>query len=164
MNGLIIALIVILCWLGLVLLMLRGWRRRGRRQTDKVGEFPVVPEDAGERRLGPDSGLYVGSTFAPSWTDRLAVGDYGDRASCSISMFAQGILIERQGANSIWIPAASVTAIRTERGLAGKVMTRDGLLVIRWRLPSGTEIDSGVRCDDKSCYPRWVAHDPNQGD
>ena len=164
MNGLIIALIVLGFWLVLVLLMLRGWRRRGQRQAEKVGDFPAVPDETGERRLGPETGLYVGSTFVPSWTDRLAVGDFGDRASCSISMFAQGILIERQGATSIWIPAASVRAIRTERGLAGKVMTRDGVLVIRWMLPSGTEIDSGVRCDDKSCYPRWVAHDPNSSE
>ena len=57
-----------------------------------------------------------------------------------------------------------ITAIRTERGLAGKVMTADGLLVIRWILPSGTEIDSGVRADDKSVYPRWVAAFDTQTD
>ena len=40
----------------------------------------------------------------------------------------------------------------------------DGLLVIRWILPSGTEIDSGVRADDKSLYPRWVAAFDTQTD
>lgn len=162
MTGLIVALCVILFWLALVGLMLRGWKRRGRRQAQTIGEFPTVPDETGERRLGPNTGLYVGSTISPSWTERVAVGDYGDRAACSISMFAQGVLIDRQGASPIWIPAAAVTAIRTERGHAGKVMTRDGVLVIRWTLPTGTEIDSGIRCDDKTCYPQWVAHDPEQ--
>jgi hypothetical protein len=36
------------------------------------------------------------------------------------------------------------------------VLTADGVLVIRWILPSGTEIDSGVRADDKNIYPLWV--------
>ena len=35
-------------------------------------------------------------------------------------------------------------------------MTRDGVLVIRWELPSGTEIDTGFRGDDKTVYPHWV--------
>ena len=28
--------------------------------------------------------------------------------------------------------------------------------MIRWELPSGTEIDTGVRGDDKTVYPDWV--------
>lgn len=61
----------------------------------------------------------------------------------------------------IWIPQDSIRAIRTERGLAGKVMTKDGVLVIRWELPSGTEIDTGFRGDDKSVYPAWT-HEENE--
>ena len=36
-------------------------------------------------------------------------------------------------------------------------MSRDGVLAIRWRLPSGVELDSGIRGDDKSVYPTWTA-------
>ncbi len=28
--------------------------------------------------------------------------------------------------------------------------------MIRWELPTGTEIDTGFRSDDKSVYPAWV--------
>ena len=31
-------------------------------------------------------------------------------------------------------------------------MTRNGILAIRWRLPSGTEIDTGFRGDDRDEY------------
>ncbi len=72
------------------------------------------------------------------------------------------MLLERAGANPIWIPTTSITAIRTERGIAGKVMTADGVLVIRWTLPSGTEIDSGIRADDKNVYAEWVGRDPRR--
>ena len=48
-----------------------------------------------------------------------------------------------------------ITAIRTETGIAGKVMTHDGILAIRWTLPSGTEIDTGFRADDRRQYDKW---------
>ncbi len=95
--------------------------------------------------------------IAPSWQDRIAVGDLGFRATLRTQPRTRtGVLLERDGASPIWIPEESIRAIRTERGLAGKVMTKDGVLVIRWQLPTGTEIDTGFRGDDKSIYPQWT--------
>ncbi|MFZ2510607.1 MAG: transporter [Gordonia sp. (in: high G+C Gram-positive bacteria)] len=153
----ILVTVVVLLWLGLIALALRGWRKRGRAQAQQLGDFPAVPADVGEVLLGPTTGVYVGSTLAPRWATRVAVGDIGDRAAVELSRYRQGILLRRAGASPIWIPHEAITAVRTEHGLAGKVMTRDGVLVIRWRLPSGTELDSGVRADDKSTYPAWTA-------
>ena len=162
MTSVLIVLVVLLAWVGVVGLMLRGWRNRGHRQTQLIGAFPEVPHTLTASEVGPHTGLYLGSTIAPSWQDRVAVGDYGDRATAEFSAYPDGVLIERSGANPIWIPATSITAIRTERGIAGKVMTADGVLVIRWTLPSGTEIDSGIRADDKGVYAEWVARDPRR--
>lgn len=152
----ILVVAVLLLWLGLVALALRGWRRRGRAQAEAIGELPAVPADLGEPLLGPSTGIYVGSTMAPAWATRVAVGDFGDRAATEYSRYAAGILLARHGASAIWIPEEAITAVRTENRLAGKVMTRDGVLVIRWRLPSGTEVDSGIRGDDKTVYPDWT--------
>lgn len=143
-------------WALMVALMLWGWRGRARRQRDRVGELPTVPDELGKQLIAPSTGLYVGSTLAPSWQDRIAVGDLGHRASCDLARYERGILMDRDGESPIWIPQESIRAIRTERGLAGKVMTKDGVLVIRWELPTGTEIDTGFRGDDKSVYPSWV--------
>ncbi|MFT3715270.1 MAG: transporter [Gordonia sp. (in: high G+C Gram-positive bacteria)] len=153
---LIVAAVVIGLWLTFITLVLRGWRNRGLRQTDLVGDPPPAPADLGEPILGPDTGMYVGSTIAPSWQDRVAVGDFGDRAVVTYSRYPNGILLDRRGASDIWIPEESIDAVRTENGLAGKVMSRDGVLVIRWTLPSGTQIDSGIRGDDRSVYPAWT--------
>ncbi|MGW0179694.1 PH-like domain-containing protein [Nocardia sp. NPDC003345] len=150
---------VLLCvalWLLAMYLMYRGWRNRAARQAERIGELPPVPQDPGARILEPTTGLYLGSTMAPSWQDRIAVGDLGYRATAELSRYEKGILLARQGATAIWIPQESVTAIRTERGHAGKVMTEGGVLVIRWTLPTGTEIDTGFRGDDKTVYPAWA--------
>lgn len=144
-------------WVILVSLVIRGWRNRGQRQAASVGDMPTVPADLGEPLRGPHTGLYLGSTMAPSWQDRVAVGDIGDRANATITGYASGILIERSGASSIWIADDAIAAVRTERGIAGKAMTKDGVLVIRWTLPTGTQIDSGLRADDKSSYPEWTS-------
>ncbi|TQF66404.1 transporter [Rhodococcus spelaei] len=143
-------------WALFVGLMYWGWKGRARRQQGAVGELPSVPTELGKQLIEPSSGLYVGSTLAPSWQDRIAVGDIGFRATGDLSRYERGVLLERDGASAIWIPQESIRAIRTERGLAGKVMSKDGVLVIRWELPTGTEIDTGFRGDDKSVYPMWV--------
>jgi hypothetical protein len=68
-------------------------------------------------------------------------------------------MVQRTGATPIWIPDESITAIRTERGIAGKALTHDGILAIRWTLPSGTEIDTGFRADDRRELANWVEED-----
>ncbi|WP_054811486.1 PH-like domain-containing protein [Nocardia arizonensis] len=147
----LLALFALCVWL-----MWRGWHNRAARQAERIGELPTVPAELGAQVLEPTTGLYLGSTVAPSWQDRIAVGDLGFRATAELTRFERGILLERDGATVIWIPQESITAVRTERGHAGKVMTEGGVLVIRWKLPTGTEIDTGFRGDDKTVYPAWA--------
>ena len=48
-------------------------------------------------------------------------------------------------------------ALRTDRGLAGKVMfSEEGLLVLQWE-NQGHLFDTGFRGDDKDVYEDWVA-------
>jgi len=138
-------------------LMYRAWQKKARKQAAAVGELPPVPADLGAQLLEPTTGLYTGTTVAPSWQNRIAVGDLGFRATAELTRFERGILLERDGATVIWIPQESITAVRTERGHAGKVLTQDGVLVIRWMLPTGTEVDTGFRGDDKTVYSAWTS-------
>lgn len=142
--------------------MLRGWRNRGQRQTDLLGEFPSLPDLLSPAIVAPTRGLYVGSTLGGDWLDRIAVGDLGYRSKAVLTRYPEGILLERSGATPIWMPQEAITAVRAERALAGKVIPGRGrtesaaILAIRWRLPSGTEIDTGFRGDDRSEYARWI--------
>lgn len=137
-------------------LMLRGWRRRAEGQMATIGQLPPLPDTVGQAVIPGITGLYVGSTIAPSWQDRIAVGDLGYRAKAVLTRYPEGIMLQRSGSRPIWIPAGAVTAVRAERGIAGKALTHDGILAIRWRLPSGTEIDTGFRADDRADYDKWI--------
>jgi hypothetical protein len=84
------------------------------------------------------------------------VGDLGYRTKVVLTRYPEGIMLQRTGATPIWIPDESISAIRAERGIAGKAMTHDGILAIRWKLPSGTEIDTGFRGENRADYSKWV--------
>jgi len=136
--------------------MMRGWLHRAQRQAQLIGTLPQLPDTVGPALIPATKGLYVGSTLAPSWLDRIAVGDLGYRAKAVLTRYPEGIMLQRTGAGPIWIPDDSIEAIRTEKGIAGKAMTHEGILAIRWRLPSGAEIDTGFRADDRRAYDRWL--------
>ena len=143
--------------------MLRGWRRRAERQAEIIGDLPVQPDLLAPAVVAPTPGLYLGSTIAPNWLERVTAGDLGYRCKAVLTRYPEGILMERTGAGPIWMPQASITGVRTERALAGKVIAgraatdgTGGILVIRWRLPSGTEIDTGFRGDGRRDYTPWI--------
>ncbi|HWF68419.1 MAG TPA: transporter [Mycobacterium sp.] len=140
----------------IIQLMMRGWRERARRQGEMIGILPPVPETVGSPIVAATRGVYVGCTLAPSWNERVAVGDLGYRSKAVLTRYPEGIMVQRSGASPIWIPQESITAIRTERGIVGKAITNNGILAIRWRLPSGTEIDLGFRGNDRGEYARWL--------
>lgn len=158
--GSLIVAAVLAVALGLaVQAILRGWRRRAQRQVELIGKLPPIPDTVGPVIAPAMKGLYVGSTLAPSWQDRIAVGDLGYRTKAVLTRYPEGIMLQRSGGHPIWIPDESITAIRAERGIAGKAMTHDGILAIRWRLPSGTEIDTGFRGNDRTEYAQWLGEE-----
>ncbi|SEH81981.1 hypothetical protein SAMN04489835_4519 [Mycolicibacterium rutilum] len=155
-GSLIMAAIVAVLIAVLIQAMMRGWRRRAERQAELIGSLPPMPDTVGPAIVPPTKGLYVGSTLVPHWNDRVAVGDLGFRTKAVLTRYPEGIMLQRSGGMPIWIPDESITEIRTERGIAGKALTHEGILAIRWRLPSGTEIDTGFRANDRREYSLWV--------
>ncbi|MCV7121744.1 PH-like domain-containing protein [Mycobacterium lacus] len=139
----------------LIRLMMRGGRRRAQRQEELIGALPDVPDTLGSASA-TTRGLYCGCTLSPEWNDRVTAGDLGYRSRAVLIRYPEGIMVERVRAQPIWIPEESISAIRMERGIAGKVVARSGLLAIRWRLPSGVEIDTGFRANDRDEYDGWL--------
>jgi hypothetical protein len=149
---LLVLLCVVLVLLALVGMRI-GWRNRLARQAD-LPTLPSVPADLGPALLS-NPGLYVGSTFAASWQDRVLHGGLGDRADAVASLHGAGLLIERQGSAPVFVPRSAWVEARLAPGLAGKVVGEGGLLVLRWRL-GPAQVDTGFRADDKTSYPEWV--------
>ncbi|MGA9373973.1 MAG: transporter [Mycobacterium sp.] len=139
--------------------LLRGWRHRIERQAQLIGNLPALPDTVGPLLTGPTKGLYVGSTIAPHWNDKVAAAALGFRAKAVLARYPEGIMLQRSGTGPIWIPDESIVAVRIERAIAGKALTHDGIVAIRWRLPSGTDIDTGFRADERDDINEWVKED-----
>ncbi|MDQ3403148.1 MAG: transporter [Actinomycetota bacterium] len=154
----VLAVIVVLA-----LAMWWGYRNRARRQAATLPAFPATPEGLIERaRAGdyespvrPSTGLYASTVTDASWQDRVAIGDIGHRAEATAHLLPEGLLFDRVGASPLWIAAESVVDARTEGAIAGKVMGRDGLFVVRWQI-GDDRFDTGFRADDKDDYESWV--------
>jgi hypothetical protein len=153
--SLIVAGVLALLIAFIIQLMLRGWRKRAERQAELIGELPEIPEQVGPASI-TTPGMYVGCTMAPAWSQRITVGDLGYRSKAVLTRHPEGILVQRIGGQPIWIPSDAISGIRTEHVIAGKVAARDGILAIRWRLPSGVKIDTGFRADNRDEYKGWL--------
>jgi hypothetical protein len=139
----------------LYLLMLKGWRSRQRRQGD-LPPPPAAPEVRGEILVGAVPGLFVGTTFAEDWLDRVAVHDLAHRAAGWLVLTTDGVHVEREGLPDLYLPYDCVEQAATGDALAGKVMGRDGLLLVDWRL-GGRLLTSGFRAEEHAAHGRLAA-------
>jgi hypothetical protein len=154
-GSLIFAAVLVVVIAVVIQLMMRSWQRRARRQEDVIGDLPEMPDEVSAATI-TTRGLYCGCTMAPAWNERITAGDLGYRSKAVLTRYPEGIMLERVRAQPIWIPQESILAIRMERGIAGKVVARIGVLAIRWRLPSGVEIDTGFRANHRDEYAAWL--------
>jgi hypothetical protein len=153
--SLIMAALLALLIAFIIQLMMRGLRKRSQRQAELIGALPEMPGQIGPAAI-TTPGIYVGCTMAPAWSQRITVGDLGYRSKAMLTRHPEGILVQRIRAQPIWIPNEWISGIRTEHVIAGKVAARDGILAIRWRLPSGVKIDTGFRADNRDEYKGWL--------
>lgn len=116
--------------------MWRGWVGRTKRSALLVPELPQRPTELGAASTEPIKVTYVSSTRAGDWLDRVATHDLGARSAATVQVFATGIVIDRVGAESLFIPATHLTGAFLTPGMAGKFVGRDGIVVVTWN-PAG---------------------------
>jgi len=136
------------------LLMLRGWRRRQSRQAFLPA--PALPTGAAQVVVGAVPGLFVGTTFAGRWLDRVAVHGLCDRSVADLALCTDGVHLDREGAGPLLLPFADIEDAAPGTALAGKVMGQGGLLLLTWRL-GGTLLTSAFRADDHAQHARLAA-------
>lgn len=119
-----------------------GWRNRQRRQND-IGAPDPAPANLPEPYCRAE-GQYVVTTTAGDWLDRIAVHGLGVRSNATAEVSSSGILLARRGAPDVFIPRSSLRGVRLERGMAGKFVEKDGLVVFAWTL-HGLDVDTGFR-------------------
>jgi hypothetical protein len=143
--------VTILVVLGAALLlgMARGWRRLQRGPGD-VPVPPSVPDEGalGAARSEEFDAVYVSSTRAGDWLDRVGAHGLGVRSAASVQVHDAGVVVRRRGAPDVFVPCAALRAVGTSGGMAGKVVGGEGLVVLTWvpdpeHDPRG--LDTGLR-------------------
>jgi hypothetical protein len=147
-------LVGLLLFIALVYWLMReGWKWRGTLQSD-LPALPSAPEETGPAKLEL-SGRYHGSTTAGQWLDRIVAHGLGTRSRAELTLTDQGLEVERSGASDFFVPTAALRGARLDKGIAGKVLTEGGLLVVTWALGDKL-IDSGFRSDRAAEHAEWV--------
>jgi hypothetical protein len=127
--------------------MRRGWRSRATRQADVPPPLAAAPDSA---RFGASvDGLFAGTGTHGDWMDRIVVFDPGVRSRAAVSWGPDGIWFDRVGARSLFVPAAAIAAVRADRGVAGTVRSKDGMVVVTWHLGDRV-LDTGFRADSSA--------------
>ena len=142
-----IALVVaMLAVIGLALWgMRRGWVNRQARQADVPAplESPTDPDVW----VAEVQGVFIGTSRAGDWLDRIAVHDLGIRSRATVHAGSSGVWIEREAARSCWIPREAVLAVRLDRGVSATARSKESVIIIQWQL-GGSLIETGFRADE----------------
>lgn len=138
-TAVVISLVAIVLLVGLMAL---GWRNRVRRQQTLQAP-PVPPQDPGAP-LYAAVGQYVVTTTGGDWLDRVTAHGLGNKATATAAVYPHGLLFDRSGDTDVYIGTQNLTGVRLERGMAGKFVEKDGLVVVSWTMDSQT-FDTGFR-------------------
>lgn len=138
---------VLAVWAVGVWAMWRGWRRRAERTA--LPDLPAAPDVPGPDLVPRLAGVYLGTTLAGHWLDRVTGQRLSDRTSGWLRVLATGVLMRRPGSEDLFLPRSSLRSVRTDSAHSGKVIVSGGVLVLGWE-HGGVALETGFRGDDRS--------------
>ena len=146
----IATVITVAVLLGVLGLMLRSWRRRGRRDAELPAGYPLPVDTA--RVIASAAVLYVATTLRAQPLERLNIRGLGFRARARLTVTDAGVILALAGEEAVFIPASAVAVLEDATVAIDRVVETDGLLLLGWRLPGreGQVVDSYFRILDPS--------------
>lgn len=141
-----------------IALMKQGWsnRQKSQKSWGKLSEVPLQYDE--KNPLAVFSGTYVCTTLEGDWLERVSAESLGVKAAGQLFIFDDGLIISRVGAQDIYLSAPEIRGVRTESGVNGKFVEKDGLLVVSW-LFGNYPVDSAFRTqfsEDKKTAQRMI--------
>lgn len=117
---------------------------RSRTTRDHSIEAPALKEKPAQVIA---EGTYVSTTTADNRLERVTVEGLGNRARATL-IVSRGdadelVRIDRQGEVTVVIPAARLRSARRERGMVGKFVGGNRLVVLQWRAENGDVYETG---------------------
>ena len=156
---------IMLVALGLVYALLyAAWLRKRRRNAsaaiaverhrakDAAPAAPALDDQRGHSLVV--EGTYISTTTAESRLERVAVEGLGNRSRATLTVNRgnpdQLVRIDRQGESTVVVPGSRLVSVRRDRGMAGKFLGANRLLVLQWRAEDGAVYETGF-------HPRYRA-------
>lgn len=129
----ILLLISVFVWAGV------AWSKRSKAQdTELDTPIFIVFDNQGS------NGFYVATTFAGRPLDRVSAHGLGFAGKANVDVSDEGVSISRVGEKSFLIGKKSLLDLSRTSGVIDKVVEKDGLLSLRWKLGTN-ELESHFR-------------------
>ena len=128
----IMAVISALIFISLFFLAGRAWRTRISSQQASFSEPLEALEYFGQLLISAKA-FYVATTYAENVLERIAAYGLGARGNAQVFVFAEGLLVVRDGERSLAIDKANILLVDFGQVAIDKVVETDGLVQITWR-------------------------------
>lgn len=131
-------------------LMVWAWMRRTRRDARFSAPVGDVPDGAAV--LGAFPGLYVATTRHGEPLERLAIRGLGFRSRAEITVTDAGVVLDLPGQPRMFVAADRIADAAQATVAIDRVVERDGLARLSWRIDDDTVVDTYLRPQDASAH------------
>lgn len=139
MIAVAVTLVAVLAW---------AWWRRTRRDSGLAAPVGEAPADAAT--LFTHEALYVATTRHGEPLERLAIRGLGFRSRADLTVTSAGVALDLTGQPRFFLPTERIVEVAQATVAIDRVVERDGLVRISWRVDAETVVDSYIRPQDAS--------------
>ncbi|WP_295838880.1 hypothetical protein [uncultured Microbacterium sp.] len=125
-----------------------AWLRRTRRDARYIAPVGELPEGAVD--MATFSGLYVATTRHEEPLERLAIKGLGFRSRVDVTVTTAGVALDLPGQPRIALTRDRLVDAGQATVAIDRVVERDGLTRVTWRIDDDTLVDTYLRPQDAS--------------
>lgn len=134
MIGVAVVILAALAW---------AWWRRTRRDAGLVAPLGEIP--AGASVLATFPGLYVATTAHDRPLERLAIRRIGFRSRVDVTVTDAGVALDLMGTPRVFVPTERIASADQSTVAIDRVVEKDGLARVSWRIDDATVVDTYLR-------------------